>query len=156
MKGTARPITILLADDDEEDRMLFQDVFEESELAHHDLRFVEDGEELMEYLIRTGRYSDPKSSPRPAMILLDLNMPRKDGREALYEIKSHPKLRSIPVVIMTTSSADEDILGSYDLGVNTYMCKPVSMSELKKLMSNFGEFWLKRAELPYKIRAYHE
>lgn len=156
MQKRNRVVTILVADDDEEDRMLFQEAFEESDLAKHDLRFVEDGEELMDYLTRKGRYSDPESSPRPAIVLLDLNMPRKDGREALYELKSHPKLRSIPVVVMTTSGADEDILGSYDLGVNSFARKPVSMAHLKEFIEIFGAYWLRSVEIPYNIPQYHE
>src|SRR6185312_13764096 len=100
-------ITILMADDDPDDRELTREAFEESRLAN-DLRFVEDGVELLDYLKRRGKYEDPASSPRPGLILLDLNMPKKDGREALREIKADPKLKSIRVVILTTSKAEED------------------------------------------------
>ena len=156
MLKNVKPVTILVADDDEEDRMLFQDAFEESDLAANDLRFVEDGEELMDYLKREGKYGDVTSSPRPAIILLDLNMPRKDGREALSEIRAHPKLRSIPVVVMTTSGAEEDIFNSYDLGVNSYARKPVSMKKLKEFLKIFGTYWLHSVELPYNTLRYHE
>ena len=109
-----KPITILMADDDPDDRQLTQEAFEESRLAN-DLRFVEDGEELLDYLNRRGKYADPAQAPRPGLILLDLNMPRKDGREALQEIKADPDLRRIRVVVMTTSKAEEDIFRTYDL-----------------------------------------
>src|SRR5579885_3500677 len=102
MPETARSITILLADDDADDRMLTKEALAESRLAN-DLRFVEDGEQLLDYLNRRGRYSSPQESPRPGLILLDLNMPRKDGREALRELKSDPNFRHIPIVVLTTS-----------------------------------------------------
>ena len=115
MSDRRTPITILLADDDEEDRMLASEALEAARLGN-DLRFVSDGEELLAYLRHEGKYADPESSPRPGVILLDLNMPRMDGREALEHIKSDPTLRKIPVVIMTTSRAEEDIDSSYDHG----------------------------------------
>src|SRR5579885_1612044 len=114
MPNHRKPVTILMADDDADDRQMTKEAFEESHLAN-DLRFVEDGVELMDYLQRRGRYADPASSPRPGLILLDLNMPRKDGREALAEIKADLRLRDIRVVILTTSKAEEDILRSYHL-----------------------------------------
>src|ERR687893_1855302 len=125
MTTPTNPITILMADDDADDRMMTQEAFAESRIAN-DLRFVVDGEELMDYLKRRGRYADPALSPRPGLILLDLNMPRKDGREALREIKADPSLRQIPVVVLTTSKAEEDIYGTYDLGVNSFITKPVT------------------------------
>src|ERR1700742_483537 len=124
MNINARPMTILLADDDPDDRMLTRDAFEESRLRNV-LEIVEDGEELMDYLHNRGKYTGDKAKPRPGIILLDLNMPRKDGREALKEIKSCPDLRNIPVVVLTTSKAEEDILRTYDLGVNSFIVKPV-------------------------------
>src|SRR5918995_7101759 len=111
---TVKPITILMADDDPDDRQLTLEAFEEAKLAN-DLRFVEDGVELLDYLNRRGKYADPASSPRPSIILLDLNMPRKDGREALEEIKSDPRFRAIRVIVLTTSKAEEDVVRSYDL-----------------------------------------
>ncbi len=141
------PITILMADDDPEDRMLAQDALEEARLAN-DLRFVEDGEELMDYLKRRGEYADPKNSPRPGMVLLDLNMPRKDGREALQEIKSDPDLKTLPVIILTTSEADEDILRSYDLGASSYITKPVTFEGLVKIMMALKTYWFEIVELP--------
>ncbi len=105
MKQHSKPITILMADDDADDRLMTKEAFEESRLKN-DLRFVHDGVELLDYLKRRGNYEDPATSPRPGLILLDLNMPRKDGREALEEIKSDPKLKNIRVVILTTSKAE--------------------------------------------------
>ena len=146
-KRTRKPITILMADDDPEDRMLTKDGFEESRLAN-DLRFVEDGEELMDYLYRRGKFSDPAQSPRPGLILLDLNMPRKDGREALAEIKADPDLRSIPVVVLTVSKAEEDIVRSYDLGANSYITKPVTFSDLVEALKTLSMYWFEIVELP--------
>src|SRR3712207_3683647 len=114
MPDAPSPITILLADDDEDDRVMTRDALRDARL-HNDLRFAIDGVDLMDYLYRRGRHSDPARSPRPGMILLDLNMPRMDGREALREIKQDPDLRSIPVVVLTTSKAEEDIIRTYDL-----------------------------------------
>src|SRR5918912_4632014 len=105
--STHRPITILLADDDPDDRLLAQEALEENRLAN-DLHMVDDGEELLDYLYQRGKYADPASSPRPGLILLDLNMPRMDGREALRVLKGDPDLRQIPVVVLTTSQAEED------------------------------------------------
>lgn len=141
------PITILMADDDPEDRMLAEEALEEARLAN-DLRFVEDGEELIDYLKRRGKYSDPKNSPRPGLILLDLNMPRKDGREALEEIKADPMLKTLPVVILTTSEADEDILRSYDLGASSYITKPVTFDGLVNIMRALKVYWFEIVELP--------
>ena len=147
MSPVPRPITILLADDDADDRVLAQDALKESRLAN-DLRFVENGEELMDYLMRRGQYADPETSPKPGVILLDLNMPRKDGREALREIKSNPELRSIPVVVLTTSKAEEDIYRSYDLGVNSFITKPVTFEGLVNVMRALGKYWFEIVELP--------
>src|SRR3954470_19676247 len=125
MAKPTRPVTILMADDDPDDRELTREAFEESRVAN-DLRFVEDGEELLDYLKRRGKFADPALSPRPGLILLDLNMPKKDGREALEEIKGDPNLCTIRVVILTTSKAEEDILRSYNLGAASYITKPVT------------------------------
>ena len=140
-----RPIVILLADDDEEDRMLAADALEESRVVN-DLRFVEDGEELLDYLYHRGRYTE--NSPTPGLILLDLNMPRKDGREALREIKADPDLRRIPVVVLTTSKAEEDIYRTYDLGANSFITKPVSFDGLVSVMRDIGRYWIEIVELP--------
>jgi CheY-like chemotaxis protein len=147
MDKHGRPITILLADDDADDRMMAAEALAESRLAN-DLRFAEDGEELMDYLHRRGRYSDPADAPRPGLILLDLNMPRKDGREALSEIKSDPELRKIPVVVLTTSQAEEDIYRTYDLGVNSFITKPVMFESMVAVMKALGKYWFEIVELP--------
>lgn len=146
-KVNGNPIIILMADDDADDRMLARDALEESRVLN-ELRFVEDGEELMEYLTRNGKYANPEDSPRPGLILLDLNMPKKDGREALKEIKSDPNLRRIPVVIMTTSQAEEDIFRSYDFGASSFITKPVTFDRLVELMRTLGEYWVEFVELP--------
>ena len=145
--NAAKPITILLADDDADDRMLAKDALAEARLAN-DLVFVEDGEELMNYLGRRGKWADPAAAPRPGLILLDLNMPRKDGREALREIKADPDLRRIPVVVLTTSKAEEDIYRTYDLGVSSYITKPVTFEGLVTVMKALGTYWFEIVELP--------
>ena len=142
-----RPITILMADDDEEDCQLTKEAWDENRLAN-DLRFVGDGEELMENLQHRGRYSDPAYSPAPGLILLDLNMPKKDGREALQEIKASPELRRIPIVVLTTSKAEEDILRSYDLGASSYITKPVTFEGLVKTVKHLKQYWFEVVELP--------
>lgn len=142
-----QPIVILMADDDADDRMLTKDALQESRVLN-ELRFVEDGEELMDYLYHKGKFADPESAPKPGLILLDLNMPKKDGREALKEIKSDPNLRRIPVVIMTTSKAEEDIFRSYDFGASSFITKPVTFDRLVDLMKAIGEYWVEFVELP--------
>lgn len=143
----AMPITILMADDDPDDRQLTKEALEEGRLIN-DIRFVENGEELLEYLRRQGRYAPPAESPRPGLILLDLNMPRKDGRTVLKEIKSDPALRTIPVVVLTTSKADEDVYKSYDLGVNSYIVKPVTFEALVDILQTLEKYWFEIVELP--------
>jgi CheY-like chemotaxis protein len=141
-----RPITVLIADDDPEDRMLAEEALQGGRLAN-DIRTVEDGEELLEYLRRRGKYAAPDSAPRPGLILLDLNMPRMDGREALRVIKGDPELRRIPVVVLTTSKAEEDIVRSYDLGVNSVIIKPVAFSSLVNIMRVLEMYWFEIVEL---------
>ncbi|MBV9468559.1 MAG: response regulator [Abitibacteriaceae bacterium] len=143
-----RPITILMADDDADDRMLAEEALQESRLANN-LYCVTDGEELMDFLHHRGEYADPSKSPRPGLILLDLNMPRKDGREALKEIKADPSLRRIPVVILTTSQAEEDIYRTYDLGANSFITKPVTFAGLVEIMRGIGKYWIEIVELPH-------
>ena len=140
-------ITILVADDDQEDCMLIRDAWHESRLANN-LRFVADGEELLDYLRHQGKYMDAAAAPRPGLILLDLNMPRMDGREALAHIKADPNLRQIPVVVLTTSQAEEDIYRSYDLGVNSYVTKPVTFAALVEVIKTLGVYWFRIVELP--------
>lgn len=140
-------ITILLAEDDPEDGYLIGEALYESRIASN-VMIVEDGEELLDYLLRRGKYTDPESSPRPGLILLDLNMPRKDGREALVEIKQHPHLRRIPVVVLTTSQAEEDILRTYDIGISGYITKPASFAALREAMKAVGSYWLQVVSIP--------
>lgn len=147
MNKKGQSINILVADDDPDDRLMMEEALEESRLAN-DLHFVKDGEELMDYLLHRGQYTAPNNSPRPGIILLDLNMPKKDGREALREIKADPNLRQIPVVVLTTSKAEEDIYRSYDLGVNSFISKPVSFEALVNLMKILGKYWFEIVELP--------
>lgn len=148
-RNSARPFTILMADDDEDDRLLTQDALKESRVRNT-LNCVEDGVELLEYLRREGKYQDKSLSPRPGLILLDLNMPRKDGREALEEIKADPELRNIPVVILTTSVQEEDMLKGYNLGAASYIAKPVNFEGLVELMKTLGKYWVEFVELPFE------
>ena len=142
-----RPITILMADDDEEDCELTRDALANSRLANQ-MKFVADGQELMDYLRREGAYADPADSPRPGIILLDLNMPKKDGREALGEIKADESLRRIPVIVLTTSKDEADVFRTYDLGVNSFITKPVTFGELVEVMNAWTRYWLEIVELP--------
>jgi CheY-like chemotaxis protein len=147
MKDEHPQLVILLADDDEEDRMLACDALAESRVSTH-INCVTDGEELMDYLKRRGTYAPPAEAPRPAIILLDLNMPKKDGREALKEIKSDPELRQIPIVVLTTSKADEDIIRSYDTGASSFISKPVTFVGLVELMQELRQYWFEIVDLP--------
>jgi CheY-like chemotaxis protein len=142
-----RPVTILIADDDPEDRMLARDALNESKLANA-VQFVEDGQELLDYLRRQGRFADPALSPTPGIILVDLNMPRMDGRTAIQALKADPALCHIPIIVLTTSSAEEDIFRSYALGVSSYITKPVSFDALVRVMRSFGQYWFEIVELP--------
>lgn len=140
-------IVILMADDDDDDFLLAQKALKESKLLNQLVR-VKDGEELMEYLRREGKYANDESCVRPGVILLDLNMPRKDGREALREIKTDENLSMIPVVVFTTSKAEEDIYKSYKLGVNSFITKPVTFENLTQVMQTLGRYWFEIVELP--------
>lgn len=148
---TTRPVHILVADDDQDDCLLMREAFEESRVANT-VSFVHNGEELMAYLLRRPPFNDDEH-PMPGLVLLDLNMPLMDGREALVEIKRHPSLRHIPVVILTTSSADEDIARSYDAGVNSFITKPVTFSGLVEVARTLGQYWLELVELPLSDRS---
>jgi CheY-like chemotaxis protein len=147
MSPTREPITILLVDDDEEDLVMTQEALQESRLGN-DLRLAYDGEELIDYLLRRGRYVDPVDSPAPGLILLDLNMPKKDGREALTEIKANPDIRTIPVIVLTTSRTEEDVFRSYDLGVSSFITKPVTFEGLVNAMKVLSQYWFEIVELP--------
>ena len=141
------PITILMADDDADDRRLTQEALEEGRLIY-EVQFVNDGVELLDYLRKEGKFAPPAVVHRPGLILLDLNMPRKDGRTVLKEIKNDPALRQIPVVVLTTSKADEDIYRSYDLGVNSYIVKPVTFEALVDILQTLEKYWFAIVELP--------
>lgn len=140
-------VPILVADDDVDDCEMIRDAFNESRLIN-DLHFVKDGEELMDYLNQSGRFKDRSEYPLPGLILLDLNMPKKDGREALKEIKSDGKLRQIPVIVLTTSKAEEDVFRTYNLGVNSFITKPVAFEALVQIMKDLGRYWFEIVELP--------
>lgn len=145
---SGKPITILMADDDEEDRDLTGEALARAHLAN-EVRFVSDGQELLDYLRREGSYGGHGSeAPTPGIILLDLNMPKKDGREALEEIKADPSLRKIPVVVLTTSRDEEDVIRSYDLGVSSFITKPVTFGSLVEVMGAWGRYWFEIVELP--------
>jgi CheY-like chemotaxis protein len=148
VKSQNHPIVILMADDDEDDRLLAADALLLSKLANK-LITVNDGEELMDYLRHRGKHAPPAVSPRPGLVLLDLNMPRKDGREALREIKSDPELRSIPVVILTTSKGEEDIERGYNLGANSFITKPVTFDGLVESLRVATEYWFQVVQLPH-------
>jgi CheY-like chemotaxis protein len=147
MLKSGRPISILVADDDADDRLLIKEAFEENRVTN-DLNFVEDGEQLMAYLRREGEYAHLASKPYPGLILLDLNMPKKDGREALAEIKADPKIARIPVVVLTTSKAEEDVLRTYGLGVSSFITKPVTFEDLVRLTKVLTAYWIEIVELP--------
>jgi CheY-like chemotaxis protein len=142
-----KPNIIIMAEDDADDRLLVKDALQECQW-NADLRFVENGEELLDYLLRQGKYKRAEESPRPGLILLDLNMPKKDGREVLRDIRAHAELRRIPVVVLTTSRADTDIERTYELGANSYIAKPVQFDGLVNLMRMISQYWFKTVELP--------
>jgi two-component system, response regulator len=150
---SGKPISILIADDDADDRFMIREALLESRIAN-ELYEVADGEDLMDFLRHAGQYSNGNSFPHPGLILLDLNMPRKDGRQALKEIKSDPALRSIPVVVLTTSRAEEDIYRTYDLGVSSFITKPVTFDGLVDIMRTIGKYWFEIVELPIETEHY--
>ena len=146
MSPQKEPVVILMADDDDDDFMLTQKALKASKLLNELVR-VRDGEELLDYLLGRGDFKDTVTK-RPGIILLDLNMPRKDGREALKEIKENQNLHDIPVVVFTTSKAEEDVIRSYQLGVNSFITKPVTFNNLLNVMSSLGRYWFEIVELP--------
>jgi CheY-like chemotaxis protein len=145
-----KQVPILIADDDLDDCQLIKEALSESRLANS-IYFVHDGEELMDYLGHKGKYEDHDKYPSPGLILLDLNMPKKDGREALKEIKGNPNWRGIPVVVLTTSEAEEDIYRTYNLGVNSFITKPIAFQSLVQLMKDLGRYWFEIVELPESV-----
>lgn len=150
----SKPGTILIAEDDEDDFILAEQALKEARLLNP-LQRVLDGQELMEYLQHRGAFRDRARFPNPALILLDLNMPRKDGREALREIKASEELRHLPVVVLTTSKAEEDIVRSYDLGVNSFIIKPVSFTGLVEAVKVISRYWFALVTLPPYSEARH-
>ncbi|HEY9847058.1 MAG TPA: response regulator [Candidatus Caenarcaniphilales bacterium] len=142
-----RNTTILLADDDPDECLLTEEALKEDGEGVL-LRCVQNGEELLDYLRYQGRYTDPASAPRPHLILLDLDMPLKDGREVLQEIKSDPALRRIPIVVMTNSTAEEDLLNTYNLGVNSFIPKPMSFNQMLEVIHTLGKYWFGVVKLP--------
>lgn len=148
MNSSPTPVVILMADDDEDDCLLAQEALAGSQYANA-LQCVQDGEELLDYLYRRGKYIEVSSSPRPSLILLDLNMPKKDGREVLKEVKSDLNLRLIPIVVLTTSKAQEDIYRSYELGANSFIIKPVTFASLVEVMKALEKYWFEIVELPF-------
>jgi CheY-like chemotaxis protein len=142
-----QPISILIADDDADDRMLIEDAFEESRLSNP-LYFVEDGEQLLSFLRRETPYEDLAKQPLPGLIILDLNMPKMDGRTALAHLKQDPALRRIPVIVLTTSQAEEDILKTYGLGVSSFISKPVTFDGLVEVVQVIGQYWIQIVALP--------
>lgn len=145
MSGNA--IRILLAEDDDDDYLLTMQALQENRLVNS-IHRVRDGLELLEYLRQQGEYAVAECAPAPSLVLLDLNMPRKDGREALRDIKADPRFRRLPVVVLTTSRAQEDIVRSYDLGVNSFISKPVSFHSLVEAIKILGRYWFEIVELP--------
>jgi CheY-like chemotaxis protein len=140
-------VTVLIVDDDDDDRLMMRDAFRDSGL-HNPLQFAVDGEEMFDYLRRQGRFTDRPASARPGLILLDLNMPRKDGREALRELKLDPSLSHIPVVVLSTSRSPDDVALCYQNGANSFLSKPDSYVALLDLVRNLATFWLHTAKLP--------
>ena len=147
MKNQNKSLIILMADDDPDDRLLVKDALAECDPAQQ-IQFAENGEDLLNYLEHRDRHQDASAAPRPGLILLDLNMPLKDGREALRDIKSHPHLRRIPVVIFTTSNADTDIRQTYDLGANSFVTKPTRFASLVEVMRSLCGYWSGVVTLP--------
>jgi CheY-like chemotaxis protein len=147
LRANAKAAVILLADDDPDDREMTRRALERNQLADN-LHVVVDGEDLLDYLQRRGRHAPPALSPSPDLILLDLNMPRKDGREALAEIKAERSLRRIPVVVMTTSRAERDVARMYDLGCSSFISKPVTLSALVEVVGVMAEYWFQIVQLP--------
>jgi CheY-like chemotaxis protein len=149
-----RAAVILLVEDDPGDQELTKRAFKNGKIKN-DLRVVNDGEEALDYLHRRGKFADRKSSPRPDLVLLDLNMPKVDGKQVLAEMRSDPDLRTIPVVVLTTSQQESDVLRSYDLGANSYITKPVQASEFTRTLSSLENYWLEVVVLPPRAAPAH-
>lgn len=142
-----KKVTILVAEDDDDDFLLIEEAFQDAQILNPYMR-VKDGAELLDFLERKEPYQEYKNSPLPSIILLDLNMPKIDGRLALETIRKNPKFKSIPVIILTTSKAQEDIIASYEIGANSYIRKPINFPDLIEVMQTFKKFWIEIVELP--------
>ncbi len=149
MSKSTKPITILMAEDDNDDQMLVRESFEECRLLN-ELHFVEDGQQLLDYLKGRPPYDDRQKTPFPDIVLLDLNMPRKDGREALREIKKDPEINHLPVIVLTTSQAEEDIIQTYKFGVAGFITKPVTFEGLVDAVKALANYWFQIVKLPDK------
>lgn len=147
MRKFEPPLIIVMAEDDPDDCLLVKEALAETQ-CNHTLLFVKDGQELMDYLKRQGRFVNPIDAPRPNLILLDLNMPRKKGWEVIEEIKANADLRRIPIVVLTTSEAEADIERTYEMGANSFITKPVSFESLVDSMRTLGKYWFKVVKLP--------
>lgn len=147
MQTDNAPMKIIVADDDPDDRIFIGEAFAEAKFQP-EISYAKDGEELMQYLRRTGAFEHLKGETLPNIILLDLNMPKMDGHEVLSELKSDPQLKRIPVIVLTTSKAEEDIFETYDLGVNSFITKPVSFEDLKSIADTIGKYWFETVSLP--------
>jgi len=143
-RGVGSPIEILLVEDNPGDVRLTQEALKEGKVRNH-LSVVDDGAKAVDFLFRRGPYA---GAPRPDLILLDLNLPKMDGREVLRQIKAEPALRSIPIVVLTTSQADEDVVKAYDLHVNCYITKPIDLAQFLNVVKAIEDFWLTIVKLP--------
>lgn len=150
MKGEIRPVTILLVEDNVQDIEITRRAFAKGRVSN-DLMVVRDGEEALDYLFRRDKYRDPSSSPRPGMILLDLNLPKVGGLDVLQQIKNDESLRTIPVIVLTVSEREQDVVRSYDLGVNTYIQKPVEFDNFLRVITTIQDYWISIATLPPAI-----
>lgn len=146
-KPDGKRTVVIIAEDDPDDRLLIKDALREA-VKSVDVYFVQDGAEMLDYLHRKGKYQDEAAAPQPELVLLDLNMPKKSGLEVLQEIKTDPALRTIPVVVLTTSRAPEHIARSYELGGNGYITKPSTYSELVEMMASLDRYWFQTVQLP--------
>lgn len=147
MTGQGELVHIVVAEDDPDDQFLIKEAFAEAHLVNK-VDFVEDGQELIDYLNRHGKFADIEGPFLPGLVLLDLNLPRMDGREALKIIRADPKLHRIPVIVLTTSQAEEDVLRTYDLGANSFITKPVTFEDLAHIIKSLSEYWLQIVRLP--------
>ncbi|MBB3697427.1 response regulator [Flammeovirga yaeyamensis] len=147
MNNYLTPMNIICAEDDPDDRMMTQEAFDECELKG-DLTFVENGEELMSYLNRNKQFQELENQCLPDLILLDLNMPKKDGKDCISEIKKDPTLKKIPIVVLTTSNDEDDILKTYNLGVSSYITKPVQFDAMVDIFKTIHQYWFNTVRLP--------